>query len=384
MLLSFHLRGIIFALSVPLILAGSAHADDTGSLGQEKAQSRHGENAAQPLRLNDVQVIGSHNSYRPVPTREMLNYFDRIKKDAGRTLNYGNLPLDQQLDAGVRQIELDIFADPIGGRFLNAVDQRLAPRPKDKDMERPGFKVMHVPGIDTQATCSTFKRCLSEIRNWSAAHPHHLPIYITVDAKDEPFKFSGALPPLKLASPLLSALDAEIRSVFSPGTIITPDNVRADFPTLRDAVLANAWPLLEESRGKVVFIFDVRSETADRYREGHPSLAGRAMFSLYDPAEPEAATVIFQDPRKKEAEIAGLVRQGFIIRTRSDASTLEARKSDYRMLHSATVSGAQLISTDYYPGAPNPQKMNFRVELPGNRMFRCNPVRQPGNCSLLE
>jgi hypothetical protein len=88
------------------------------------------------------------------------------------------------------------------------------------------------------------------------------------------------------------------------------------------------------------------------------------MFGLYDAAEPEAAVFNIQDPKAEETRIKELVAQGFLVRTRSDADTREARQHDLGRLQAALRSGAQIISTDYYPGAPDPLQLRFVVTPP--------------------
>jgi hypothetical protein len=338
---------------------------------------------ATPLRINDLQVIGSHNSYRRGLPPAMVAYFDRVRRGGAAAFAYEHPPLARQLDLGVRQLEIDIFADPQGGRYADPPAETIAPGGVDRAlMLRPGYKVMHIPGLDYRVNCATFVLCLEQIRDWSNAHPRHTPIFITIDAKDQSFGYAQAITPLPLTPPLLDALDDEIRSVLPQGSVITPDVVRGRYGTLREAVMADNWPTLDAARGKMMFIFDVRRETADRYRAGHRSLAGRMMFSLYDADQPEAATMIVQNPRGQESAISKLVRQGFIVRTRSDADTKEARTGDRSGLDAAVASGAQMISTDYYPGAPDPEHLGFVVALPGGVMQRCNPIRQPVFCAL--
>lgn len=339
--------------------------------------------AKPPLRLNDIQVIGSHNSYRSGASPAILALLARTRPDAAEVFGYQQPPLARQLDLGVRQIEIDTFADPEGGRFADPAGEAVDPGGVDRAAAtRPGFKVMHIPGLDYRVHCATFVDCLIQVRAWSDAHRGHLPITITVDSKDYRFNYPGSTVPLPLTPELLDALDGEIRSVFGPERLIAPDDVRGAYATLRQAVLADAWPTVAASRGKVMFVFDVRAKTADLYRQGHPSLRGRAMFSLYDVDQPEAATVIVQDPRPEAGRIRDLVRLGFIVRTRSDADTKEARLQDRSMLAAAIASGAQMISTDYYPGAPDPERLEFVVSLPGGRMQACNPVRRPAGCVL--
>lgn len=339
--------------------------------------------AQPPLKLNDIQVMGSHNSYRSDAPPAILAHMARTRPDAARVFGYQHPNLARQLDLGVRQIELDVFADPDGGRFADPMGEAIAPGGLDRSaMLQPGFKVLHIPGVDYRSHCATLAVCLEQVRGWSKANPAHLPIFITIDAKDQPFSYQGATTPIPLTAALLDALDVEIRSGIGPGMLITPDAVRGQRLTLREAVLAGGWPSLEAARGKVMVIFDVRRATADLYRRDHPSLAGRAMFSLYDPKDAEAATLIVQDPRKAIGDIQDWVRQGFIVRTRSDADTREARVDDRSGLEAAVTSGAQMISTDYYPGAPDPEGLGFSLSLPGGALQRCNPVRRPLGCDL--
>jgi hypothetical protein len=89
------------------------------------------------------------------------------------------------------------------------------------------------------------------------------------------------------------------------------------------------------------------------------------------------------DPEKQQAEIQSLVKQGFLIRTRADADTLEARSGDTTMRDAALASGAQFVSTDY--PVPNPDfGTGFFVEIPGGTPARCNPINAPADCIALD
>jgi hypothetical protein len=48
------------------------------------------------------------------------------------------------------------------------------------------------------------------------------------------------------------------------------------------------------------------------------------------------------------AKIRGMVKKGYMIRTRADADTEEARRNDKTRFQAACQSGAQIITTDYY------------------------------------
>lgn len=229
----------------------------------------------------------------------------------------------------------------------------------------------------------TLVRCLREVDAWSRAHPGHLPLMITINAADH-FDAAGVTQPLLLTAPLLDALDAEIRSVLPSARLITPDGVRGRSATLREAVLADRWPLLTTARGKLYLVLDASAQAANLYRRDHPSLRGRIMFAPYEESSPEAAVMIVQDPSVDRDRIAGWVRRGYVVRTRSDANTMEARAHATAKRDAAFASGAQAVSTDYYPGAPDPLNLGFVVGLPGGAMVRCNPVRQPGTCRVAD
>jgi hypothetical protein len=339
--------------------------------------------------MNDIQVIGSHNSFKArIPTAVMTK-LRAAEPRLAEGLDYYHLPLTQQLDRGVRQIEIDVFADPEGGRYASPKGEAWAKAAGETTsfdhaaMLKPGFKVFHIPDVDYISTCVTLVRCLGEVDRWSRAHPRHLPIMITINAADTPSERPAIGSPIPLDDKtLLDALDGEIRSVLPGKRLITPDEVRGTAPSLREAVHTQGWPTLAAARGRIYVLLDVRKAVSDVYRDGHPSLAGRAMFGWYPDDQPESAIQIVQDPLVDGERIRRWVGEGVIVRTRTDANTVEARSGDHAKASAAMASGAQAVSTDYYPGAPDPLHAGFAVTLPGKAMARCSPVRVSGGCSL--
>jgi hypothetical protein len=339
--------------------------------------------AAPALRINQIQVIGTHNSYHAGLTPSVAKLLQAHKPKAFDELDYQHASLTAQLDHGVRQVELDIYGDSKGGRFAHPFGAAFAPgglKAFDPDgvMAKPGFKVMHIQDIDYVSNCQPFVACLTEIRAWSRAHPTHVPIYVLIETKTQ-----EALPDVPgMASPepwttsALDALDAEIRSVFPADETITPDQVRGGRRTLRDAVMHGHWPALASARGKVSFLLDQSNVTAT-YLAGHPSLAGRVAFTNADPDAPDAAFVEENDG--PAARITALVKQGFLVRTRADADTREARTGDTRRRDAALASGAQIVSTDYPAFEPS-RWTGYKVALPGGAPARCDPVNAPTRC----
>ena len=339
------------------------------------------------VKLNQIQVIGTHNSYHAGIAPNESKIWQAKYADAYKGLDYQHQPLPQQFDSGVRQIELDIYADSKGGLYAHPSGPSMvaaAKFPPDSEfdpngiMNKPGFKVMHVQDVDYRSTCQPFIACLQQVREWSHAHPGHVPIFILVETKQgKPRGEVHLTEPESFTSATFDLLDAEIRSVFSPSEMITPDDVRGKCGTLNEAVLAGNWPTLASARGKVVFLMDQRP-VGPVYLAGHPSLRGRVLFTNAEPGEPDAAFIERNDGPADD--ITSLVRKGYLIRARTDSDTKEARANDTSARDAMIASGAQLLSTDYPVNEPARWPGNFVVTLPGKAVARCNPANAPATC----
>jgi Phosphoinositide phospholipase C, Ca2+-dependent len=137
------------------------------------------------------------------------------------------------------------------------------------------------------------------------------------------------------------------------------------------------WPTLEQARGKVVFLMDQRP-VGPVYLEGHPSLRGRVIFTNAKPGEPDCAFV--EDNDGTQQEIAAFVRRGYLVRTRTDADTKEARSNSTARRDAAFASGAQLLSTDYPANEPSIWT-TYSASLPGRAVARCNPINSSASCN---
>lgn len=326
------------------------------------------------LRINDIQIIGTHNSYKQQMAPELLAAH-RLRDPVGADgLDYGHRPLAEQLDRGVRGLELDIFHDPKGDRYTHAslsAGQRQA-------MRQPGFKVMHLSDIDYRSSCQPFAECLRIVRAWSQAHPRHLPIVILINAKDGAAA-PGAVPPLLFDAAAFDALDAEIRSAFPAGSLIEPEQVRGNRSSLRLAVGIGGWPTLANARGRVLFVLDESPAKVALYRN-RPG--NSAMFAnAPDESDDDAAYLTLNDPVRQAARIAAAVDNGQLIRTRADADTVEARRNDTRRREAAFAGGAHIVSTDYIE--PDRRLSDYQVRLQGDAVARCNPRRAAGKCAGL-
>lgn len=326
--------------------------------------------ASAPLKMNDIATIGTHNSYKqamPAATMRKVRATDPRMADA---LDYRHRPLVEQLDHGARQLEIDVNYDPEGGHYAKGSS--------DPDLLKPGFKVLHIPGIDNATHCVLLTQCLRTIKAWSDAHPGHVPILLLFNAKDEQNAARGGIDARRYDEAAYDALDAEIRSVLPSRKLVVPDDVQGRYPTLREAVLAGNWPKLDSARGRFLFALDESPAKVAVYRGSRKSLEGRVFFVNTDEASPAAAYLTLNDPIADRERIARDVAAGFIVRTRADANTVEARKNDVAPRDAALASGAQYVSTDYL--WPDRRLSGYHVPVRAEAPVRCNPVRRPTGC----
>jgi hypothetical protein len=296
------------------------------------------EQPPEPLRLNHLQMKGTHNSYHLKPLGgELIDEY-----------NYSHAPLDEQASIyGVRQFEIDVWWIP-----------------------GLGLRVYHNP-YDSASTCDAFTECLEVLHDWSVSSPQHVPIWLMIEPKDPPA--------LVDSMEILQMIEDDIASVWPANMTITPDDVRGDSASLLEAVTeGDGWPLLEESRGKALFVLLDKSEIRDSYVEDNPGLANATMFAIVDEIEPEAAVISWTDPMDKGDVLTAAAEAGFIVRTRPDSGTAEARESNYSRFDLALTSGAHMLSTDY-EGVD--EDIDYAIWLPEGPV-RCNPVTAPPGCTL--
>jgi hypothetical protein len=332
-------------------------------------------------RLNQIQVIGSHNSYHVAPDPGVMSLIAAGGARRAESIDYTHPPLAEQFSQeGIRQVELDVYADPKGGLYASPsarkilIGQKKDPGPDPNaqgQLDKPGLKVLHVPDVDFRSTAPTFVDALKQIRSWSEANRRHVPILIQVELKDDAIP---SLPtrPVRFGREEIDTVDAEILSVFAKTQIITPDRIRGRFATLPEAIRAHGWPALDEVRGLVLFALDNEGALRDLYIEGHHALKGRVMFASVEPTHPAAAWFKINDPVKDFDRIQHLVREGYLVRTRADADTRQARIGDISQRDKALTSGAQFISTDYR--RPDRRFSDYSVRFPDGQVARSNPV----------
>jgi len=365
------------------------------------------------LPINQLQVLGTHNSYaRPIdpqlvklvqPRFEAL--YERMAERLGKlseeeralleeehphrvdfadARRYAFPPLREQLDAGLRSLELDLYHDPEGGTFLDPAGYRaLRARgvdgllPLDRNgLAEPGLKVLHAPDVDFRSHCNTFTACLRTLGSWSDDNPDHVPVFVLLELKTRGFDLfedGATVHPFDEAA--YEEIDQAIYDNLGRDRVLTPGDVRGDHPTLNAAVRAGAWPTLASVRGRFLFLLITAGDLSSPagYLSASVDRREPAAFVRARPGEDHAAFLMLDNAIVREAEIRRRVREGYLVRTRADIDTWEARKNDHGRARAALRSGAQVISTDFYqPG--NAFGTNYVVTLPGPGVVRRSPA----------
>lgn len=288
------------------------------------------------LRLNHIQMKGTHNSYHVRPEIYTSSAWE-----------YDMPPFNEQAGKwGVRAFELDVH------------------------WKEGAFKVYHWEE-DPGTKCPWLRDCLRQIREWSFTHPGHAPIIVFFDLKYD----EGGETVFDHLQEFEWLLDEYPRD-----KIYTPDDLVGSYSDVQAAIQAKGWPTLRQLRGKVIFVLLAAPEVNERYANYDKGLQGRAMFaSGADVGWRHAGFIVLDDVRGMEGYIRSAVEAGLIVRTRGD--DMPTMGYDYPERWAIALrSGAHLILTDY----PIPYSIEGHdTSIPGGRPARCNPLTAPNVCQSL-
>lgn len=290
------------------------------------------------LRLNHAQSKGTHNSYHREPEHPI--------DDSHR---YSHASLSDQLEhQGVRQFELDLHLRANGG-----------------------LEVFHLPGgLDSETSCRRFTQCLEEIEAWSTAHRDHFPIMIWLEPKDDVDWLDMDYAPL---TDEYARIEADIRATLPEDRIIVPDELRGDHDTLREAILAEGWPTLAQTRGRVLFALLDTGAHRDAYLGADRSLAGKLLFVDAATTTADYASVF---KINHPAAARPFVEAGFLVTSNVDGSA-ETDEANRARAQYAFDNGVHYLSSDL----PAPTEgRGYWLEIPGGSPSRCNPMTAPEAC----
>lgn len=302
-----------------------------------------GGGAADGPRLNELQALGTHNSYHIL-----------AGPPADPALDYVHDPLPTQLDLGVRHFELDVH---------RAVDGTVM--------------VYHIKTVDEASSCLTLAECLGQIRDWSDDHPDHHALFVIIEPKDDLARIAVETgnDPAAFGELLWDDHIADIDPVIHaawPDRLLTPKVLRGDAASLREAI-AEGWPTIDDTRQQLVVVLNDTSALRDEYA----AVADPACF-VFGEVDDDALFLKADNPRSDPARVAAGLAAGMIARSRADGDT----EVDPDETAAALSSGAQLISTDYPVAREDGAHPGYRVPWPGTPKHpsRCNPVTAKPDC----
>jgi len=331
--------------------------------------------AQDSLPLNHFRILASHNSYKKWPSEQEMRFLYKIRKQLGEENNpdmidYGHATLEDQLSLHqIRGLEFDVYADPKGKSFrkrqIGFFARGVKKKCKEPLLSQPGLKILHIKDIDFETHVFTFEQALLQLRSWSVNHPNHFPIYVNIELKEDgPGNSSRALQRLGFKkAPLFdsvawSELNATIAHTLAD-RIVTPLDMQGDYADLRQRIDSLNWPKLQDVRGKFIFIVEGFNQDLRDIYWSNPT-----DFPVFGYGEEQNRNCVFllrNDPMHNETAIQDLVRMGYVVRTRTDAGTWEARRNDSSRKLAAFQGMAQIVSTDYY--LPNLNWSAYCVKL---------------------
>eukprot|EP00271_Cylindrocystis_brebissonii_P004725 TRINITY_DN16555_c0_g1_i1.p1 TRINITY_DN16555_c0_g1~~TRINITY_DN16555_c0_g1_i1.p1 ORF type:complete len:453 (-),score=36.33 TRINITY_DN16555_c0_g1_i1:73-1431(-) len=339
------------------------------------------------LRVNNLQMIGTHNSYHAQVDEETLAMAATYIPYRSVSWAMSHRPLPEQLAAGIRFFEIDVYDDPPpGGRFYNRAINKLLGRPTGSNLPEllhMGYKVLHVQDTDFNSTCNTLLSCLRLIKDFSEEHPRHFPIGVRIEVRHLKYEWPPeAVVPANVTLKSLMSLEDEVKGVFHLDNLILPREVIRPSTSNRLFAAKYTWPKLRDSAGKVFFFLTSRLPIEVYALR---SLNDRVFFSAYAPegaSDPRIAEHSSFNVVWPETFLPKLVQENAFVFSKADGNTEEARTEDFSRLKRAVENGANVIMTDYPESeAPNPFGTKYVAKLPGGVQARCNPVSAPSWCS---
>ena len=304
-----------------------------------------------PLRLNQLQALGTHNSYHVAPhrsRRSRIGHWQYTPRSARRAVRVRGHPPDR-------------------ARRVRATRRASACCTSRRRLRHD------VPDATSQ--------CLQVVKTWSDAHPQARADRDPHRAERHRLRARHAGAPVGRARAWTSSTP---RSARSSRRGRDHARRRARHATRRSPrpIATDGWPTIDSVRGKVHVHDGQRGRrTATRYTAGHPTLEGRMIFTnsqiraarrrVHQAQRPDRRPRRRSRPRSPPATSCGPGPTA--TRARPGPTTPAARDA-------ALASGAQWVSTDYeVPGRAYGSP--YFVAIPGGTPRALQPDQRAAWCT---
>lgn len=279
------------------------------------------------VKLNEIAILGTHNSYQRLATGETrfaMNIIDTItfKKAGLNTFDFEMDTLTEQLEMGVRNVEIDIET-------------------LDKD-DKIEFKVTHNSIVDNASSAYDFTKALQEIKMWSDNNPEHIPVIIIVEPKSFVIEINGMK---KFSLEYAKELDKIVGNTLGDSLLTSKDMLR-DYASFKEMRENDDWISLKEAQGKILVLLH-DCDVTESYIALDETIKTQKMFPMlrYDDRNESYTSFILENDafRANERKAENIDESNLIVRTRADVYP-EYSDERYEVIETC---GSQIITTDF-------------------------------------
>ena len=175
----------------------------------------------------------------------------------------------------------------------------------------------------------------------------------------------------------LLLIEEEIRSVLPAEQLLTPELVRGDYATVKEALLTEGWPTLGQVRGRVMFILLSGGSHVEPYTHGYTSLQDRLIFPRAGGSEFSAPWAAVTKLGPVSGEIVPAIEAGMLVA----ANICAADESDEHCqseLGLGIENGIHMLKDDFpYPV----ESRDYWLELPDGPVASCHALTAPSECT---
>jgi len=279
------------------------------------------------VKLNEIAILGTHNSYQRLATAETrfaMNIIDTItfKKAGLNTFDFEMDTLTEQLEMGVRNVEIDIET-------------------LDKD-DKIEFKVTHNSIVDNASSAYDFTKALQEIKMWSDNNPGHIPVIVIVEPKSFVIEINGMK---KFSLEYAKELDKIVEETLGD-SLLTPEDMLRDYQSFKEMRENDDWISLKEAQGKILVLLH-DCDVTESYIALDETIKTQKMFPMlrYDDRNETYTSFILENDafRANERKAENINESNLIVRTRADVYP-DYSDERYEVIETC---GSQIITTDF-------------------------------------
>ena len=264
------------------------------------------ENTAQPLFLNALQMLGTHNSYH----RKPAVVFHRDHK-------YTHESIETQLRMGMRHFELDIHV---------------------ASLNKYKFRVLHLQLFDDKTSCKNIHECIAPAHAWSLEkNKEHNPIVFMIEIKDKFAESIRTFATKGSRSTQLKKIEQEILNAWPSGGIITPQDTETTWP----------YPL-QAAKGKAIFLLRTNKKHTKNLEIMHilPHVNINSLEKINEKKTHFITTETIKNQNDAN-KVKNLTERGVIVRMRIHKPHENPKRT--KNMQWAEEAGVQLIATDHPP-----------------------------------